>query len=72
MTTEATTHDSREQNPQQEASAAEKAMKQSAKTQAESDGNAPNGPNDGPELTVDTQPPPSTAPADPSVAKRGA
>lgn len=50
----------------------EKAMKQSAKTEAEADGNAPNGPNDGPEPTVDTQPPPSTAPADPSVANRGA
>jgi hypothetical protein len=45
---------------------------ESAKTEAESDGNAPNGPNDGPALTVDTQPPPSTAPADPSVAQRGA
>lgn len=71
--TQATLNESdRDPHRDDPAPASEKAMKQSAKTEAESDGNAPNGPNDGPALTVDTQPPPSTAPADPSVAQRGA
>lgn len=54
------------------ASPAQKAMKQTSKTSAEVDVDLPTGPTDDRDPAADTQPPPSDAPADPSVAKRGA
>ena len=62
----------RNDTPAKPSTPAEKAMKQTSKMSAEVDVDLPTGPTDDQEPAVDTQPPPSDAPADPSVAKRGA
>lgn len=74
MTNDATRADPDNDSPQSgaNANAAEKAMKQTSKTSAEVEGDLPEGPDGSPERGDGTQPPPSHAPADPSVARRGA